>query len=778
MKKLLALILSATLLLSTGCGKTESVEFSWSEVSSAVTVEVGSDYVFESPSVKANGENLSVKTKVTKDGGVIANNGNKFYVDETGTYLVTYYAEKNGKKSSVETKITAVDTSAPTASFNLPSVLRFNTNLKLSNVLEIKDNYVSELKNAKIDYSLFDITDGTENVLREEYDSTENVIRVENDAIRKIRIKATVTDSSGNFDTTTHDIDMIDIDNYGRYGFDNFTSVEQLSNVTAVGNDANVELIEENGFKVVKTTSTGTYPKFILKDEIIKDISRMDFIRVKLKVVNSTSSCVFGMKGTSGDVYNYPEGLSGNISSLPTRDGWMIATWRKNTEKGKAIFDYLAKNGSMEIVAYAFGGAQTITSFTVAEIVGGYCENVYVGKESGINLSNVFSLNSNEFDASFKKTDEDNYSALSESEKVGFKSSVGGSLKVTVKKDGYKTTEYDNIPVIIDEQGPEISCGLSVIGYNIDYALGEVINVSDVSGIRNKTIEVFDLTDGSQKVLAQGFDEKTGILNVSDSKIKKIAVKVSASDIFGNSSENYFEFSLILKEYGRLSAPFNYISVIKGTQATVSFVEEDGYGAIKAEATAVGQNMHVRIEDESIKDLAKFDYITVRLKISYSGGNGIIGLKGTSGDVYNVPQGMTNSLSQLVSDGEWKIVTWNKNRVNASGTPTGQYVFDYIKTNGAIEFATLCYTANVVQSLTIAEIYGGYEDISLSEDAIDLTEKLGFNEEEIKAKFIDESGNGTAVSDMTNFVPNNAGTLRITVKKQGYAPTEIIINVK
>ena len=227
-----------------------------------------------------------------------------------------------------------------------------------------------------------------------------------------------------------------------------------------------------------------------------------------------------------------------------------------------------------------------------------------------------------------------------------------------------------------------------------------------------------------------------------------------------------------------MSAPFNYISVIKGTQSTVSFVEEDGYGAIKAEATAVGQNMHVRIEDESIKDLAKFDYITVRLKISYSGGNGIIGLKGTSGDVYNVPQGMTNSLSQLVSDGEWKIVTWNKNRVNASGTPTGQYVFDYIKTNGAIEFATLCYTSNVVQSLTIAEIYGGYEDISLSEDAIDLTEKLGLTEDEIEAKFIDESGNGTAVSDMTNFVPNNVGTLRITVKKQGYAPTEIIINVK
>ena len=66
----------------------------------------------------------------------------------------------------------------------------------------------------------------------------------------------------------------------------------------------------------------------------------------------------------------------------------------------------------------------------------------------------------------------------------------------------------------------------------------------------------------------------------------------------------------------------------------------------------------------------------------------------------------------------------------------------------------------------------------MSEDAIDLTEKLGLTEDEIEAKFIDESGNGTAVSDMTNFVPNNAGTLRITVKKQGYAPTEIIINVK
>lgn len=98
--------------------------------------------------------------------------------------------------------------------------------------------------------------------------------------------------------------------------------------------------------------------------------------------------------------------------------------------------------------------------------------------------------------------------------------------------------------------------------------------------------------------------------------------------------------------------------------------------------------------------------------------------------------------------------------------------------NGEIEFVINAFGgATTTSNIIVAEVVGGYDDIVISEDAIDLTTKFGLSADEMSAVFVNSEGVSETVDNLTSFVPSKAGVLQVTVIKSGYASTVISVNV-
>lgn len=264
------------------------------------------------------------------------------------------------------------------------------------------------------------------------------------------------------------------------------------------------------------------------------------------------------------------------------------------------------------------------------------------------------------------------------------------------------------------------------------------------------------------------------VTNFNSNVAGTLAVTVNKA---GYSASTFSVSVKVLNEYGKIDFSQNALGAIpsnvvfnKGSNSSVNVVSESGYTAIKGVATGEGANVHLQIIDNSIKALANFDYITVKMKLSWNA-NGIIGMKGTGDSgAYNTPEGQGDGFWRLPSSGDWKLAVWRK--------ADRKVVFDYLAASGIIELITTCYTPNIQQTLTIAEITGGYDDISTSETPLDLTAKLGLAASDFTATFTPENGEEQAVANVEAVNISAAGTLKITVKKSGYAATVLTIGVK
>ena len=84
-----------------------------------------------------------------------------------------------------------------------------------------------------------------------------------------------------------------------------------------------------------------------------------------------------------------------------------------------------------------------------------------------------------------------------------------------------------------------------------------------------------------------------------------------------------------------------------------------------------------------------------------------------------------------------------------------------------------------LQTSIITDLYCGYNDITTdSETPLDLTAKLGLAASDFTATFTPENGEEQAVANVAAVDISAAGTLKITVKKSGYAATVLTIGVK
>lgn len=294
------------------------------------------------------------------------------------------------------------------------------------------------------------------------------------------------------------------------------------------------------------------------------------------------------------------------------------------------------------------------------------------------------------------------------------------------------------------------------------------INLAQKFGLaQNEFSATFTDINGNESVVAD-------VTNFNSNVAGTLAVTVNKA---GYSASTFSVSVKVLNEYGKIDFSQNALGAIpsnvvfnKGSNSSVNVVSESGYTAIKGVATGEGANVHLQIIDNSIKALANFDYITVKMKLSWNA-NGIIGMKGTGDSgAYNTPEGQGDGFWRLPSSGDWKLAVWRK--------ADRKVVFDYLAASGIIELITTCYTSNIQQTLTIAEITGGYDDISTSETTLDLTKKLGLAASDFTATFTPENGVEQAVENVAAVNISAAGTLKITVKKSGYAATVLTIGVK
>lgn len=310
-----------------------------------------------------------------------------------------------------------------------------------------------------------------------------------------------------------------------------------------------------------------------------------------------------------------------------------------------------------------------------------------------------------------------------------------------------------------------------------DYIISEIRGGYNGITIEENSVDLTQKFGLAQNEFSATFTDINGnesavadVTNFNSNVAGTLAVTVNKS---GYSANTFSVNVKVLNEYGKIDFSQNALGAIPSNVTTngtngIAVVEEDGYRAVKT--TVAGAYPHVYIKDDKVKELANFDFITLRVKIVYSTSGGSVGLKGTSGDVYN-------GASSTKADGKWTLMTWRKDHVKPNGTLQGQNIFNYLKNNGIFDLSIYAW-AKENTTITIAEITGGYDDISTSETPLDLTAKLGLAASDFTATFTPKNGAEQAVEKVDAVDISAAGTLKITVKKSGYAATVLTIGVK
>lgn len=236
-----------------------------------------------------------------------------------------------------------------------------------------------------------------------------------------------------------------------------------------------------------------------------------------------------------------------------------------------------------------------------------------------------------------------------------------------------------------------------------------------------------------------------------------------------------YDFSSAVKENITLTAKFhenkygvidfsNYNELVQTDSVRLTFenTENSGGGVIDingekaVSVVAKTQTPAAFVTGEKIKTFANFDYITAKVKYTVPSGSYVqVFMRGRYS---NAPY---TAATTSASDG-WTFATIQTNLAQMKDLSTNGMVLWLYSPSGGL----------VGTDYIISEIRGGYKEISIDENGIDLTKKFGLSKDEMTATFTDIDGNGSAVADVMNFNSNVAGTLAVTVNKAGYAQSQ------
>lgn len=227
-------------------------------------------------------------------------------------------------------------------------------------------------------------------------------------------------------------------------------------------------------------------------------------------------------------------------------------------------------------------------------------------------------------------------------------------------------------------------------------------------------------------------------------------------------AQSQFETKIsIVSHYGNLLNLSAY-KVGSAYSDTATVVDYNGKKALQiVNSGANSSTVRVNIVSDAILDLKKFDYIRVKVAMKYENATANVNLKlvDSTGKQY---------AWQNVGGGNNKFIESTVDVATANMTMTSNSLgVTFTKWNAAL------------QTSIITDLYCGYNDITTdSETTLDLTKKLGLAASDFTATFTPENGAEQAVANVAAVNISAAGTLKITVKKSGYAATVLTIGVK
>ena len=640
----------------------EKIVFTWSEVAQSETTEAGSDYIFALPEVTANGEAAEISVTVKKDGKSVPNDGEKFYVEETGEYTIVYTAEHAGASEEKSVALKSQDTTAPKAVFTLPSAIKYDIPVNFGDKIRVKDNLANNLDESSVSYKLYDTTGGGERLLTEEFDEAQKQFVIENPEIKSVRLTVFASDKSGNAGSTSLDITMLPLLDYGAFDFSGFEAGaladKPISGLSFSGfseSDLKEIAFDESENKnilklqiaesAVKDTRWATVR---FTKDLLGDFTAFDYVTLRMRVTYDSTGGFVGFGGSYGYQSQYKY-------ALPASGAW--ATYRFDSA------NTLAALGKTDIpLTFAMYSDKTKSgnyTIEIAEIKGAYKEISI--DENGIDLTQKFGLAQNEFSATFTDID-GNGSTVADV--TNFNSNVAGTLAVTVNKAGYAQSQFETKISIVSHYGNL----LNLSAYKVGSAYSDTATVVDYNG--KKALQVVN-------------------------------------------------------------------------------------------SGAESSTVRVNIVSDAVLDLKKFDYIRVKVAMKYENASANVNL---------------TLVDSKGSQYAWKNVGGGNNK--------------FIESTVDVATANMTMTSNslgvtfkkwiaALQTSIITDLYCGYNDITTdSETTLDLTKKLGLAASDFTATFTPENGEEQAVEKVDAVDISAAGTLKITVKKSGYAATVLTIGVK
>ena len=298
-----------------------------------------------------------------------------------------------------------------------------------------------------------------------------------------------------------------------------------------------------------------------------------------------------------------------------------------------------------------------------------------------------------------------------------------------------------------------------------DYIISEIRGGYNGITIEENSVDLTQKFGLAQNEFSATFTDINGnesavadVTNFNSNVAGTLAVTVNKSGY----AQSQFETKIsIVSHYGNLLNLSAY-KVGSAYSDTATVVDYNGKKALQVvNSGANSSTVRVNIVNDAVLDLKKFDYIRVKVAMKYENASANVNLKlvDSKGSQYawkNVGGGNNKFIESTVD-----VATANMTMTSNSLGVT------FTKWNAAL------------QTSIITDLYCGYNDITTdSETPLDLTEKLGLAASDFTATFTPENGEEQAVANVVAVDISAAGTLKITVKKSGYAATVLTIGVK
>ena len=406
------------------------------------------------PEVTANGEAAEISVTVKKDGKSVPNDGEKFYVEETGEYTIVYTAEYAGASEEKSVALTSQDTTAPKAVFTLPSAIKYDIPVNFGDKVRVKDNLANNLDESSVSSKLYDTTGGGERLLTAEFDEAQKQFVIENPEIKSVRLTVLASDKSGNAGSTSLDITMLPLLDYGAFDFSGFEAGaladKPISGLSFSGfSESDLKDIafdESENKNILKlhiaespVTETRWATVRFTKD-LLGDFTAFDYVTLRMRVTYDSTGGFVGFGGSYGYESQYKY-------ALPASGAW--ATYRFDSA------NTLAALGKTDIpLTFAMYSDKTKSgnyTIEISEVRGGY--DSFTADSEGVDLTEKFGLAATEIKTA-EFTNKGGVSrALTEEEKTNFKTSVSGKLKITVKKAGYKVSVFETGVSVPKQEG-------------------------------------------------------------------------------------------------------------------------------------------------------------------------------------------------------------------------------------------------------------------------------------------------------------------------------------